>query len=147
MRSYGEQRFVDDVLAVTEGKPAPQTLLTTFRPLRVEPHLGGAWLVYRDSDQVSLAAAANGVGLSFYHRATLTDPDHLLQGAGKQNRFIRLPSVEALRLPGVLALIKQAVERAPLPLPRSGGGSTIILFSFFEFFCLFQGTALAGSKS
>jgi Domain of unknown function (DU1801) len=75
---------------------------------------------------VSLAAAANGVGLSFYHGATLKDPDHLLQGAGKQNRFIRLPSVEALHVPGVLALIKQAVKRAPLPLPRAGGGSTII---------------------
>ena len=49
IRSYGEQRFIDDVLAVAEGKPAPKALLTTFRPLRVEPHLGGAWLVYRDS--------------------------------------------------------------------------------------------------
>jgi hypothetical protein len=51
IRSYGEQKFIDDVLAVGEGKAAPQTLLTAFRPLRVEPHLGGAWLVYRDSDQ------------------------------------------------------------------------------------------------
>jgi hypothetical protein len=75
---------------------------------------------------VSLAAAANGVGLSFYHGATLRDPDHLLQGAGKQNRFIRLPSVEALQVAGVLALIQQAVERAPIPLPTEGGGSTII---------------------
>jgi Domain of unknown function (DU1801) len=75
---------------------------------------------------VSLAAAANGVGLSFYHGATLKDPDHLLLGAGKQNRFIRLPSVEVLHVPGVLALIKQAVGRAQLPLPRAGGGSTII---------------------
>ncbi len=75
---------------------------------------------------VSLAAAANGVGLSFYHGATLKDPDHLLQGVGKQNRFIRLPSVEALQVPGVLALIHQAIERAPIPLPKEGGGSTII---------------------
>ena len=75
---------------------------------------------------VSLAAAANGVGLSFYHGATLSDPSHLLQGAGKQNRFIRLPSVEALKVPGVLALIQQAVECAPLPLPSAGGGKTII---------------------
>lgn len=49
IRSYGEQRFVDDVLAVADGKPAPTALLTAFRPLRVEPHLGGAWLVYSDS--------------------------------------------------------------------------------------------------
>jgi hypothetical protein len=75
---------------------------------------------------VSLAAAANGVGLSFYHGATLKDPEGLLQGAGKQNRFIRLPSAEALHAPGVLALIEQAVACAPVPLPRTGGGSTVI---------------------
>jgi hypothetical protein len=49
IRTYGEQKFINDVLAVAEGKPVPNALLTTFRPLRVEPHLGGAWLVYRDS--------------------------------------------------------------------------------------------------
>src|SRR5688572_13321308 len=37
---------------------------------------------------VSLAAAANGVGLSFYHGATLPDPEKILQGSGKQNRFV-----------------------------------------------------------
>ena len=51
IRSYGEQKFIDDVLAVAEGKPTPKTLLTTFRPLRVEAHLSGAWLVYRDSER------------------------------------------------------------------------------------------------
>ena len=49
IRSYGEQRFVDEVLAVADGKQPPNSLLTTFKPLRVEPHLGGAWLVYKDS--------------------------------------------------------------------------------------------------
>jgi hypothetical protein len=42
---------------------------------------------------VSLTAAAKGVGLSFYYGASLEDPEHLLQGAGKQNRFIRLPTL------------------------------------------------------
>jgi hypothetical protein len=51
IRSYGEQKFIDEVLAVANGRPAPQTLLTAFQPLRVEPHLGGAWLVYRDSER------------------------------------------------------------------------------------------------
>ena len=51
IRAYGEQRFIDDVLVVADGKPAPTNLLTTFRPLRVEPHLGGAWLVYKDSER------------------------------------------------------------------------------------------------
>ena len=48
---------------------------------------------------LSLAVAANGVGLSFYCGASLPDPEHLLLGSGKQNRFVRLPSVETLRPP------------------------------------------------
>ena len=59
---------------------------------------------------VSLAAAANGVGLSFYHGATLPDPEKLLLGSGKQNRFIRLPGSETLESPEVLALIRAAVN-------------------------------------
>jgi hypothetical protein len=75
---------------------------------------------------VSLAAAANGVGLSFFNGASLRDPERLLQGAGKQNRFIRLPSVQSLAMPGVIALIQQAVEQAKAPLPPAGIGPTVI---------------------
>lgn len=75
---------------------------------------------------LSIAAAANGVGLSFYYGASLPDPQHLLLGSGKQNRFIRLPSVATLRSTGVLALIKAAVAQADPPLPPKGGGYTVI---------------------
>ncbi|HXU43983.1 MAG TPA: hypothetical protein VN783_00540 [Thermoanaerobaculia bacterium] len=75
---------------------------------------------------VSLAAAANGVGLSFYYGATLPDPEGLLLGSGKQNRFIRLPSVAPFRSPGVLALIQAAIDQADPPPPKKGGGATII---------------------
>ena len=81
----------------------------------------------RPSDCIlSLAAAANGVGLSFYYGASLPDPQRLLLGSGKQNRFVRLPTVETLRLPGVLALVNAAVAQADPPLPSQGGGYTII---------------------
>jgi hypothetical protein len=81
----------------------------------------------RPSDcMVSLAAAANGVGLAFYYGATLPDPLYLLQGSGKQNRFVRLPSAKVLRAPGVAALIDAAVAQADPPLPARGGGGTII---------------------
>src|SRR5450432_3540691 len=47
----------------------------------------------RPSDCIlSIAAGANGVGLSFYHGATLPDPHRLLLGNGSQNRFIRIES-------------------------------------------------------
>ena len=81
----------------------------------------------RASDAIfSIAAAANGVGLAFIHGASLPDPKKLLLGAGKQNRFIRLPSVELLRSPAVLTLIRAAVAQARTPLPVSGGGYTVI---------------------
>lgn len=81
----------------------------------------------RSSDTiVSLAAAANGVGLSFYRGATLPDPHKLLLGSGKQNRFIRLPSAEVLQTPEVEALIAAAIAQSKAPLPASGRGKLII---------------------
>jgi len=75
---------------------------------------------------VSIAAAANGVALSFYRGASLPDPRQLLLGGGKQNRFIRLPTSEPLRSPEVLALIRAAVAQAKTPLPGAGKGYSII---------------------
>jgi hypothetical protein len=75
---------------------------------------------------VSIAAAANGVGISFYHGATLADPDRMLQGSGKQNRFIRVPSIKTLRSPEALALVKAAIAQAKVPLPLKAAGRTVI---------------------
>jgi len=75
---------------------------------------------------VSIAAAANGVGISFYQGATLADPDRLLLGSGKQNRFIRVPGIETLRSPEVLALINAAIAQAKVPLSPRGAGHTVI---------------------
>ena len=75
---------------------------------------------------VSIAAASNGVGLSFYRGASVPDPEGLLQGEGKQNRFIRLPSAERLRDPEVVRLILSAESIGKMPLPKTGGPQTII---------------------
>ena len=81
----------------------------------------------RPSDSiVSIAAAANGVGLSFYHGADLPDPHHLLLGSGTQNRFIRLESAAALLRPEVEALIAAAVAQSRAPLRASGASKLII---------------------
>jgi hypothetical protein len=74
---------------------------------------------------VSLAANSKGVGLSFNHGATLPDPKKILLGAGKQNRFIRLPNASELAKPEVEALLRAAIADAK-PLPATGGGQTII---------------------
>ena len=75
---------------------------------------------------VSIAAAANGVGLSFYYGSTVPDPKKLLLGSGAQNRFIRLPSIEQLRSPDVRTLIHAAVGQAKTPLSNSGRGHLVI---------------------
>ncbi len=75
---------------------------------------------------VSVAAAANGVGLSFYYGATLPDPHNLLLGSGRQNRFIRIPSAATLNRPEVEALIGAALAQARTPMPAVGRGRLII---------------------
>jgi hypothetical protein len=81
----------------------------------------------RSSDcVVSLAAASNGVGLSFYYGSSLPDPEKLLLGSGAQNRFIRLPTAAVLDSPGVKELIAAAERQAKTPMPDSGRGRLVI---------------------
>jgi Domain of unknown function (DU1801) len=81
----------------------------------------------RPSDCIlSMAAGANGVGLSFYYGATLPDPRKLLLGSGSQNRFMRIESVATLTRPEVEELIAAAIAQAERPLPGSGRGKLII---------------------
>lgn len=75
---------------------------------------------------VSLAAAANGVGLSFYYGASLPDPHKVLLGSGSQNRFIRLESAATLADPWVEELIAAAIAQAETPLRASGKGKLVI---------------------
>jgi hypothetical protein len=75
---------------------------------------------------VSIAAGANGVGLSFYYGSTLPDPHRILLGSGSQNRFIRMESAATLARPEVEELIAAAVAQGKTPLPKSGKGKLII---------------------
>jgi len=81
----------------------------------------------RPSDAfVSIAAAANGVGLCFIQGASLPDPNGVLSGSGKQTRFLRLPTVEVLAQSAVKTLLDLAAERSRVPLPAAGHGQLII---------------------
>jgi hypothetical protein len=75
---------------------------------------------------VSIAAAANGVGLSFYYGASVPDPHKLLLGSGRQNRFIRLESAQVLEHPEVRTLITAAADQGKNPLAKTGAGKLII---------------------
>jgi hypothetical protein len=81
----------------------------------------------RPSDSlVTIAAAANGVGLCFIHGAKLEDPKKLLSGGGTQTRFLRLPSAKVLDDPDVAALIAAAESNAEVAMPATGRGSLVI---------------------
>ena len=81
----------------------------------------------RPSDSVvSIAAAANGVGLAFYRGATLPDPHKILQGSGSQNRFLRVDAAAILQRPEVEALIAAAIAQNTAPFAATGGKKLII---------------------
>ena len=70
---------------------------------------------------VTIAAAANGVGISFYRGASLPDPKRVLLGSGAQNRFIRLESVATLARPEVRALLAAAARQERPPFAQTRG--------------------------
>jgi hypothetical protein len=81
----------------------------------------------RPSDAfLSIAAAANGVGLCFIRGASLPDPKRILSGSGKQTRFLRLPSVSVLERPEVKTLLKLAAASGKAPLASGAKGKLII---------------------
>ena len=71
---------------------------------------------------VSFAARADGVRLYLMHGPQLPDPKKLLQGSGKQVRFIRVEAARQLAHPDVEALIAAAIDQARVPLPSTGRG-------------------------
>src|SRR2546423_5483309 len=75
---------------------------------------------------VSIAAAANGVGLCFIYGGSLPDPAKILSGSGKQTRFVRLPSAQTLARPEIQTLLTLEAERARASLPTSGRGKLVI---------------------
>lgn len=81
----------------------------------------------RPSDAIlSLAARAGGIGLCFLQGARLPDPEKLLEGSGRQTRFLRLESASRLSDPQIERLMQAAIDRALAPLPRRGRGRLII---------------------
>ena len=81
----------------------------------------------RPSDYiVSIAASAAGASLSFNRGAELEDPDNVLQGSSKVNRFVRLPSADTLAQRGVEEMLARACSLCDVPQPWNCGGKLII---------------------
>ena len=66
---------------------------------------------------VAISARATGVALYFNQGPKLPDPKKLLQGSGKQARFVWLDTAGRLADPDVEAMIAAAIDQARVPLP------------------------------
>ena len=76
---------------------------------------------------LSLAFAPRYVILCFLQNGpSLSDPDNLLRGSGKVVRNVRLESAKDLDKPAVRALIREALERARVPIDAASRGRLII---------------------
>jgi hypothetical protein len=75
---------------------------------------------------LAIQASANGVKLYWNSAKDLPDPAKLLQGSGKQTRWMVLPSASTLARPEVLRLIDEAIARNTVPFAVAGHGSLVI---------------------
>ena len=75
---------------------------------------------------VALSARADGVFLYFNQGPKLSDPKRLLQGSGKQTRFVQIASASALEDPDIGAFIAATVDQAKIPFPSKGEGTLMI---------------------
>ncbi|MEZ5316220.1 MAG: DUF1801 domain-containing protein [Vicinamibacterales bacterium] len=84
----------------------------------------------RPSDALlSIAAGASGVGLCLIRGASLPDPKQVLQGNGRQTRFIRLPSADVLDRPEVQAVLAAAEKQAKTKMPPAGDRGRLVIRS------------------
>jgi Domain of unknown function (DU1801) len=75
---------------------------------------------------LGMRASANGVRLYFNCGKELPDPAKLLQGSGKQCRFINLEGASTLARPEVARLIDEAIAGDHVPFASAGRGSVVI---------------------
>ena len=75
---------------------------------------------------LAIRASANGVRLYFNRGKELQDPAKLLQGSGKQTRWIGVEGASTLARPEVARLIDEAVARNRVPFAGGGRGSVVI---------------------
>jgi hypothetical protein len=81
----------------------------------------------RASDAVfSIAVFPRWVSLFFFQGVELSDPDRLLKGTGNRIRHIVRRDARDLDLPGIRALMKQALAIADPPIPARGKAPLVI---------------------
>jgi hypothetical protein len=77
--------------------------------LRTEKHWGLAWYVGNDL-VLTVGAFTHHVGVEFWRGSTVPDPDHLLEGTGKNLRHAKIRTAAEARSPKLVRLIRAAVD-------------------------------------
>ncbi|HET6328515.1 MAG TPA: hypothetical protein VFG04_27780 [Planctomycetaceae bacterium] len=75
---------------------------------------------------LAIRASEKGDRLYFNRGKELPDPAKLLQGSGRQTRWIHLENASTLARPQVARLIDEAIARNRVPFARAGRGSVLI---------------------
>ena len=75
---------------------------------------------------LAIRASAKAVRLYFNRGKELPDPEKLLQGSGKQTRWIGLEGASTLARPEVARLIDEAIARNRVPFASTGRGPVVI---------------------
>jgi hypothetical protein len=75
---------------------------------------------------LSIAARPDGLRLYFSNGPTLPDPKRILQGSGKQARYVEVNAVSDLKRPEVEALIAAVIDLAIAKMPATKSGALMI---------------------
>lgn len=75
---------------------------------------------------LAIRGSAEGVRLYFNRGKELPDPEKLLQGTGRQTRFISVESAAALGRPPIASFIEEAIARHRPPFAPEGRGSVVL---------------------
>ena len=76
--------------------------------LRIERHWGHPWFVGVDL-VFAVGAFAQHASVEFWRGTSVPDPDHLLEGTGKNLRHVKLRTLEAAASPPFARLVRRAL--------------------------------------
>ncbi len=74
----------------------------------------------------AIRGSTNGIRLYFNHGKGLPDPEKLLQGSGRQTRWIQLEGASPFAHPAVAGLVEEAIARNRVSFARKGRGAVVI---------------------
>jgi hypothetical protein len=81
----------------------------------------------RPSDSfVYVAAYPKGVNIGFWAGTLLPDPNHLLEGTGKQSRHVKIRALPDVERPALRYLIRAAIDIAERPVSRASQPASVV---------------------